>query len=147
MFQCNNCSDTFTTVSEIHRHLRLHEEEKKQYQCNVCYKKFVAPLVLKRHVIVHSTVKKLVNGVECGKAFKEYETLKWHIHTLYGKIYPCKHPDCMKKFKAQHYMLDHYSLHHKHPLCCKRKLDSCLKTFRSRTSQKDHKKYWCNYKK
>ena len=28
VFQCHNCSDTFTSVSEFHRHLRLHEEEK-----------------------------------------------------------------------------------------------------------------------
>ena len=114
--------------------LRLHEEEKKQYQCNVCYKKFIAPSVLKRHVIVHSTVKKfkcqkLVNDVECGKAFKEYETLKWH---MMGKIYPCKHPEYTKKFKASHYMLDHYNLHHKHPRFCKRKLEGCMETFRSR---------------
>ena len=117
----------------------------------MCCKKFIAPSVLKRHVIVHSSVKKfkcqkLVNGVECGKAFKEYKTLKQHIHTHDGKIYPCKHPGCTKKFKAPHYMLNHYSLHHKHPLFCKRKLESCLETFRSRTSQKDHEKYWCNIK-
>ena len=29
VFKCDKCSETFTTVSEIHRHLRLHEEEKK----------------------------------------------------------------------------------------------------------------------
>ena len=28
VFKCYKCSETFTTVSEIHRHLRLHEEEK-----------------------------------------------------------------------------------------------------------------------
>ena len=38
VFKCNQCSETFTAVSEIHWHLRLHKEEKKQYQCNVCYK-------------------------------------------------------------------------------------------------------------
>ena len=28
VFQCHNCTDTFTSVSEFHRHLRLCEEEK-----------------------------------------------------------------------------------------------------------------------
>ena len=28
VFKCDECSETFTTVSQIHRHLRLHEEEK-----------------------------------------------------------------------------------------------------------------------
>ena len=75
-------------------------------------------------MIVHTSNKKftcesLVNGLVCGKAFNEEAPLRRHIDTHYGKIFPCKHPDCTKKFKAPHYILDHYSLHHKHPLNCK----------------------------
>ena len=36
VFKCDQCLETFITVSEIHRYLKLHEEEKKQYQYNVC---------------------------------------------------------------------------------------------------------------
>ena len=84
------------------------------------------------------TCESLVNGLVCGK---EEATLKRHVDTHSGKIFPCKHPDCTKKFRAPHYMLDHYSLHHKHPLNCKWKLDGCMKTFRSRRALKEHLKY------
>ena len=102
-------------------------------------------------MIVHTsnnkfTCESLVNGLVCGKTFKEEATLKRQIDTHSGKIFPHKHPDCTKKLKAPHYMLDHYSLHHKHPLNCKWKLDGCMKTFRSRTALKEHLKYWCKYK-
>ena len=48
VFKCDKCSETFTTVREIHRHLRLHEEEKKPYQCNVWYNKIYCTFSIKK---------------------------------------------------------------------------------------------------
>ena len=145
LFNCEICNEKFTMIGDFNMYLRLHKEEKKRFEYSVYFKRFVAPYIVKRHMIVHTSNKKftcesMVNGSVCGKAFKEEATLKRLIDTHSGKTFPCKHPNCTKKFKALHYMLDHYSLHHKHPL------NGCMKTFRSRTTLKEHLKYWCKYK-
>ena len=111
------------TIGDFHMHLRLHEEGKKRFQCSTSFMRFVAPSVVKRHMIVHTSNKKftcesLVYGLVCGKAFKEEATLKRHILIL-GKYSHGNIQIVPRNLKALHYMLDHYSLHHKHLLNCK----------------------------
>ena len=149
-YACHVCNKTYLDLYEFADHLRMHENT-KQFKCTVCNKRFVAPSLLKCHANVHKVCRSFKctlenEGVKCNCSLEWEETLKRHLQIHSRLLYECKFEDCNKKFKARHYMIDHYTLIHKDALKCKRNYIGCTDVFRSRAALIDHEKYYCNFK-
>ncbi|KAL3462039.1 hypothetical protein BJX64DRAFT_288781 [Aspergillus heterothallicus] len=56
LFQCGTCSQSFTRIDHLGRHVRSHTQE-KPYRCQVCNKRFGRVDLLSRHSALHSTQK------------------------------------------------------------------------------------------
>ncbi|KKK11810.1 hypothetical protein ARAM_002653 [Aspergillus rambellii] len=54
LYQCGNCSQSYTRLDHLARHVRSHTQE-KPYQCTVCEKRFGRIDLLSRHSALHST--------------------------------------------------------------------------------------------
>ncbi|EKV04279.1 C6 transcription factor RegA [Penicillium digitatum] len=52
MFQCGTCSQSFTRIDHLGRHVRSHTQE-KPYRCSVCNKRFGRVDLLSRHSALH----------------------------------------------------------------------------------------------
>ncbi|KAL2812179.1 hypothetical protein BJX63DRAFT_397190 [Aspergillus granulosus] len=55
-FQCGTCSQSFTRIDHLGRHIRSHTQE-KPYRCQVCNKRFGRVDLLSRHSALHNTQK------------------------------------------------------------------------------------------
>ncbi|GES65089.1 C6 transcription factor RegA [Aspergillus terreus] len=67
LFQCGTCSQSFTRIDHLGRHVRSHTQE-KPYRCSVCNKRFGRVDLLSRHSALHNprrdtTALKRRNGV------------------------------------------------------------------------------------
>ncbi|KAJ5505530.1 Zinc finger C2H2 [Penicillium expansum] len=52
LFQCGTCSQSFTRIDHLGRHVRSHTQE-KPYRCSVCNKRFGRVDLLSRHSALH----------------------------------------------------------------------------------------------
>ncbi|EMD91238.1 hypothetical protein COCC4DRAFT_119352, partial [Bipolaris maydis ATCC 48331] len=52
LFQCTICSQTYSRVDHLARHVRSHTQE-KPYRCEICNKSFSRVDLLRRHGLVH----------------------------------------------------------------------------------------------
>ncbi|KAF2684642.1 hypothetical protein K458DRAFT_34491 [Lentithecium fluviatile CBS 122367] len=54
LFQCGTCSQTYSRVDHLARHVRSHTQE-KPYRCETCEKQFSRIDLLRRHALLHTT--------------------------------------------------------------------------------------------
>merc|ERR1712072_1643861 len=53
---CNKCEKSFSKVSLLNRHMKLHQGI-KPYQCNICGWRFLQSYNLKKHILTHGAKK------------------------------------------------------------------------------------------
>ncbi|KAH3908851.1 hypothetical protein HBH56_172930 [Parastagonospora nodorum] len=56
LFQCGTCSQSYSRLDHLARHVRSHTQE-KPYRCNTCDKQFSRVDLLTRHALLHTTAK------------------------------------------------------------------------------------------
>ena len=158
--KCDNCSETFSTKSEINKHiLETHAEKPEKHQCNKCPQNFNSKTELNEHILqIHDG--KPHSCEFCGKSFAQSETLKWHLKLTHKKDFQAsnnevkiveekKAPEksaesnqnkcefCPKSFPTDTKLNRH--MKDAHTIICK----ECNQVFRSYFQLKRHKESEC----
>ena len=84
----------FSTVSNLTRHLQIHDEEKQfkntNYSCYYCGKQFTTDFNLKRHIRIHTDDQKPFQCGSCEKSFGRKDKLDAHIFSVHeNRRYSC----------------------------------------------------------
>ncbi|XP_060126874.1 zinc finger protein 585A-like [Zootoca vivipara] len=108
LFECINCSKSFSKNSYLRKHLRIHTGQ-KPYKCAECGKSFSQRTDLKRHQWIH-TVEKPYKCLECEKSFTQKRSLSTHQMNHRGEK-PFKCPECGKNFAQKNYLTIHQLTH------------------------------------
>ncbi|XP_030637946.1 zinc finger protein 236 [Chanos chanos] len=138
--KCNICSQTFTTESQLQRHLRDHEANDKPHRCDqcpmsfnvefnltlhksthttsdptcpVCEKKFSRVASLKSHIMLHEKEENLL-CTECGDEFILQSQLSMHLEEHRREVSGTKvYPckTCDKEFKMEGQLREHVKSH------------------------------------
>ncbi|XP_028672625.2 zinc finger protein 184-like [Erpetoichthys calabaricus] len=134
LYSCTECWKTFTKMSYLRKHQRIHSGV-KPYSCTACKKTFSRSEHLKRHLRVH-TGEKPYSCPECPKTFSRPEHLKGHLRVHTGeKPYSCN--ECGKTFGHLMSVKTHQSIHTgEKPFSC----TECGKAYSHLVSLKAHKR-------
>lgn len=95
---CTKCNKTFSTRTNLIRHMLTHENQ-KPYQCMICSTGFTQSGSLKQHMYIHTGERPYVCNI-CNAAFTQSKTLKFHMRRHTGeKPYTCLH--CGMSFRQR----------------------------------------------
>lgn len=85
-FQCELCSQSFVSVSQLVKHKQRHEEEKKTFICEICGKHFVGQADFAEHQHVHTEESSFPCNM-CDRSFTTSHNLKRHklLHVKDGR--------------------------------------------------------------
>ncbi|KAK7887145.1 hypothetical protein WMY93_026766 [Mugilogobius chulae] len=137
--KCTTCTQTFSTESQLQKHLREHESDKPHrcnecpqsfnlefnltlhksthsttdFSCPVCHKKFSRIASLKSHLMLHEKEENLMCA-ECGDEFVLQSQLSLHLEEhrkeLSGaKVFTCK--TCNEELKTSLLLKEHMRTH------------------------------------
>lgn len=92
MYNCPQCSQSFSTKPNMTRHFRQIHLEERRFQCDICGKSIKSKEALKYHRTTHEEEKpKLFQCHICNKSLRKKETLQIHIRQHEGiKPYICE---------------------------------------------------------
>ena len=126
--KCNVCAKTFTSESQLDRHMRVHTG-KRPFKCKICKKRFSQNPHLKIHMMIHSGEQPFSCHV-CEKSFIHRGNLNRHlrVHTR-ERRYKCK--ICPKSFTNPTSLKKHSKKH---------QCDICLEKFSLTSDLKLHKR-------
>ena len=93
-FKCSQCDKTFTKIDYLHKHLRVHTEEK--YKCIHCAKLFSRQDNLERHIKEKHIRENPYQCSQCDKTFTKIDNLNKHLRVHTEEKYKCIH--CAKLF-------------------------------------------------
>ncbi|XP_072316378.1 zinc finger protein 236-like isoform X1 [Eucyclogobius newberryi] len=137
--KCTTCTQTFSTESQLQKHLREHESDKphrcdecpqsfnlefnltlhksthstSDFSCPVCRKKFSRIASLKSHLMLHEKEENLMCA-ECGDEFVLQSQLSLHLEEHRkelsgGKVFTCK--TCNEELKTSALLKEHTKTH------------------------------------
>ena len=134
LYKCPWCEGTFTALSSLRRHKRIHTNE-KPFKCTICSEKFRYRRDLKKHESVH-TNEMPFSCLHCDKKFPRADSLKRHS-LLHAKEKPYSCAYCDKKFIQANDCKNHELIHTgEKPFQC----SYCKKRFRRPDVLKTHEK-------
>lgn len=127
IFECSECSKTFSRRTYLDRHFSIHVKDKGN-SCTYCEKWFPSKSSLQRHIRVHTGEKPFQCEI-CNREFIQKEILKRHMMTHTGnKPYPCS--ECDKKFTQSDMLRQHMNRKHtENPIIEVHRCSLCPKTF------------------
>ena len=81
--KCNICSQSFSRVFDLKKHIHIFHEGRKDYECKSCGKSFTKSGSLKKHNhVVHEGHKDFMCE-SCGKSFSRSADVKRHMNRLH----------------------------------------------------------------
>lgn len=95
---CPECSQCFTSLSELEEHMKSHQEE-SSWICADCGKSYYTKSSLDRHQLTHMRAKPL-KCPDCGKGFSKQVFFEMHLRLHAGEVlFPCT--ECEKLFSSK----------------------------------------------
>ncbi|XP_055607435.1 zinc finger and BTB domain-containing protein 24-like isoform X2 [Uranotaenia lowii] len=139
-FPCNRCEKSFSTKTNLNRHLASHDG-RKPYTCEICQKGFTQSGSLKQHMMIHDQIRPYVCEV-CDYAFTQPKSLKFHMLTHTNeKPFTCDH--CGVPFRQRDSLKRHVMTRHGNLSTKDRKMfrcELCDKAFTTKFALKSHTK-------
>eukprot|EP00061_Rhincodon_typus_P006723 g27686.t1 len=108
VYECGLCGKEFGKQSQLLRHRRLHNCERR-HKCQVCGKAFRKPVHVKNHMRTH-TGERPFQCAECGKTFTTLANLMRHHQTHTGER-PYKCEFCGRAFAQSSNLQQHRRIH------------------------------------
>ena len=105
--ECSKCSQEFVTTSDLNVHIKLCQEESKDFQCPQCETFWATGPVLNLHLKKDHGIGEIHTCHICGKCLKMKESVKNHIKTEHDQIKDqlCTH--CGKTFALKSKLKKH----------------------------------------
>lgn len=132
-YECALCGKSYSALSTLRIHQRLHVEN-KSFCCEFCTKSFDVECDLKAHNSVEHT--KLFECGVCGKRFSRQSSWSAHnrVHKNFQPHFKCNF--CGKHFRCKSNLNVHLALHVDQKYVC----EFCQKRFQSETELQVHRK-------